>query len=115
MEDKEGFHAGCAIARFHSSHAAAIAYDILSYSPIFLHGRRLRIMHSTTKQNRFAKIIANAREASNVENRPVNMSHSLFISNLPWKKEIEAEELQKTLENAGIHGVILVKVGEYMD
>ena len=46
---------------------------------------------------------------------PVNMSHSLFISNLPWKKEIEAEELQKTLENAGIHGVILVKIGEYMD
>ena len=113
MEDKEGFHSGCAIARFHSSQAAAIAYDILSYSPIFLHGRRLRIMHSKTTQNRFAKIIAN--EASNVENHPVNMSHSLFISNLPWKKEIEAEELQKTLENAGIHGVILVKIGEYMD
>lgn len=129
MEDKKGFHAGCAMARFHTSRAAAIAYDVLSYSPIFLHAMRLRISHSKLQEKQLTEI-TDAREESNigsirqekgevanVEHHPVNakVSHFLFISQLPWNREIEPEELQKTLEDAGIHGISLVKIGEYMN
>ena len=56
-------------------------------------------------------------EVVNMGNDPVKtrLSHTLFVANLPWDKELKAEEVRKTLEDAGIHGIVLVKIGEYVN
>jgi len=126
------------MARFHTHRAAARAYDVLRWYPPILNGRRIRPIYArplakghpesnTSKDDNTdlpeTEPSGNAASGDSevsqtIEDRqgkPVKetMSHYLFLANLPINRELEAAELQKTLEDAGIHDILLVKIREY--